>query len=189
MMSLRVLVVVDEANARSSAREFNRKLDWIKLRDYLADKNENRDLIEMVIYVGLPPAMHEWQEQRRRQENFLHWARTNGFLVVTKNGSPADDGKYKANVDVLMAIDTMDFAAEAKPDIVVLVTGDSDFAHLASKLRRRGIRVEVASVQQNLGTELKAAANEVIDLVPLFNSFQVLHGSQAHPIGGDDIIS
>jgi uncharacterized LabA/DUF88 family protein len=54
------------------------------------------------------------------------------------------------------------------------VTGDADFAYLAIKLRRRGIRVEVASAAQNLGNVLKSAANEVIDLAPLFRTFEMM---------------
>ena len=61
-----------------------------------------------------------------------------------------------------------------QPDVVVLVTGDADFAYLATKLRRRGIRVEVASVAQNLSALLKAAANAVIDLAPLFRTFDLM---------------
>ena len=55
-----------------------------------------------------------------------------------------------------------------------LTTGDADFAHLALQLRRRGIRVEVAATAQTLGTGLKGAANEVIDLVPLFETFELM---------------
>ena len=54
------------------------------------------------------------------------------------------------------------------------MTGDADFAYLALQLRRRGIRLEVASVAQNLGSALKSAANEVIDLTPLFKTFEAL---------------
>ena len=71
----------------------------------------------------------------------------------------------KANVDVLMAIDAVELSMEMRPDVVVLVTGDADFAHLALQLR-----VEVAATSQTLGTGLKGAANEVIDLVPLFET-------------------
>ena len=60
-------------------------------------------------------------------------------------------------------------------NVVVLVTGDADFAHLALQLRRRGIRVEVAATTQTLGTGLKGAANEVIDLVPLFETFELMN--------------
>src|SRR5438876_739588 len=141
----RVLVLVDESNVGSSVRTVGRGLDWIKLRDFLAGPNTGRELIEMVIYAGLPPAMPIWQEER-----------------------------YKANVDVMMAIDALELSVEMQPDVVILVTGDTDFAYLAIKLRRRGIRVEVASVSQNLGNILRSAANEVIDLAQLFRTFEMI---------------
>jgi uncharacterized LabA/DUF88 family protein len=174
MRTRRVLVFVDESNVVSSVRAIGRKLDWLKLRDYLAKSDEGRQLIEMVIYAGLPPAMPEWQSELEKKNKFLHWLRSNGFLVVTKDGSPGDGKHYKANVDVLMAIDAVELSIEMRPEIVVLVTGDADFVHLALQLRRRGIRVEVAATAQTLGTGLRGAANEVIDLVPLFERFELM---------------
>src|ERR1700737_3122806 len=170
----RVLVLVDESNVGSSVRTVGRGLDWIKLRDFLAGPNTGRELIEMVVYAGLPPAIPTWQEERDKKNKFVHWLRSNGFMVVTKDGSPAEEGHYKANVDVMMAIDAMELSVEMRPDVVILVTGDTDFAYLAIKLRRRGIRVEVASVTQNLGNILRSAANEVIDLAPLFRTFEIM---------------
>src|SRR5207302_19943 len=167
----RVLVLVDESNVGSSVRTVGRGLDWIKLRDFLAGSNTGRELIEMVVYAGLPPAMPIWQEERDKKNKFMQWLRSNGFMVVTKDGSPAEEGRYKANVDVMMAIDALELSVEMQPDVVILVTGDTDFAYLAIKLRRRGIRVEVASVSQNLGNILRSAANEVIDLAQLFRTF------------------
>ena len=174
MRTSKVLVFVDESNVVSSVRATNRRLDWIRLRDHLADPAQGRELIEMVVYAGLPPAMPEWQMERDKKNRFIFWLRSHGFLVVTKDGSPADANHYKANVDVLMAIDAVELSIEMRPDTIVLVTGDGDFAHLALQLRRRGIRVEVASVAQNLGNALKASANAVIDLAPLFQSFDLM---------------
>ena len=77
-------------------------------------------------------------------------------------------------MDVLLAIDAVELSTAIAPDVVVLVTGDADFAYLAIKLRRRGIRVEVASVTQNLGNVLRSAANDVIDLAPLFRTFEIM---------------
>ena len=167
-----MLVFVDESNVVSSVRTLNRRLDWLKLRDHLADPTQGRELIEMVVYAGLPPAMPEWQVERDKKNRFLFWLRSHGFLVVTKDGSPAEASHYKANVDVLMAVDAVELSIEMRPDTIVLVTSDGDFAHLALQLRRRGIRVEVASIAQNLGNALKASANTVIDLAPLFHSFE-----------------
>src|ERR1051326_4795594 len=173
-MRERVLVLVDESNIGSSVRNVGRGLDWLKLRDFLAGPNTGRELIEMVIYAGLPPAMPIWQEERDKKNKFMQWLRANGFMVVTKDGSPAEEGRYKANVDVMMAIDALELSVEMEPDVVILVTGDTDFAHLAIKLRRHGIRVEVASVAANLGNILKSAENDVIDLAALFRTFEMI---------------
>ena len=151
-----------------------RGLDWEKLRETLIRADRGRRLIETVVYVGLPPAMPEWQAERDKKNKFLHWLRSNGFLVVAKDGSPQDATHFKANVDVMMAVDAMELCEAIQPDVVVLVTGDADFAHLALNLRRKGIRVEVAATAAMMGTGLKGASNEVIDLTPLFESFEAL---------------
>jgi uncharacterized LabA/DUF88 family protein len=169
----KVLVLVDESNVSSSVRTAGRGLDWLKLRDFLAGPDSGRDLIEMVVYAGLPPAIPTWQDERDRKNKFVHWLRSNGFMVVTKDGASAEEGHYKANVDVMMAIDALELSIEMRPDVVILVTGDADFAYLAIKLRRHGIRVEVASVAANLGHMLKSAANDVIDLAGLFRTFEI----------------
>ena len=175
----KLLILVDESNVGSSVRTVGRGLDWIKLREFLSGPGTGRELIEMVIYVGLPPAIPAFQEERDKKNKFVHWLRSNGFMAVTKDGSPAEEGHYKANVDVMMAIDALELSVEMRPDVVILVTGDADFAYLAIKLRRRGIRVEVASVAQNLGQMLKSAANAVIDLAPLFRTFEMINNQDS----------
>jgi uncharacterized LabA/DUF88 family protein len=170
----RLLVLVDESNVGSSVRSVGRGLDWLRLRDFLASTSSGRELVEMVVYAGLPPAIPLWQDERDKKNKFIHWLRANGFMVVTKDGAPAEEGHYKANVDVMMALDALELSVEMQPDVVILVTGDADFAYLATKLRRRGIRVEVASVTQNLGSVLRSAANAVIDLADLFRSFELM---------------
>ncbi len=175
----RVLVLVDESNVGNSVRTAGRGLDWLRLREFLTGAETGRDLIEMVVYAGLPPAIPLWQDERDKKNKFIYWLRSNGFLVMTKDGAPAEQGHYKANVDVMMAIDALELSVEMRPDVVILVTGDADFAYLATKLRRRGVRVEVASVTQNLGNVLKSAANAVIDLAPLFRTFELMSVSDS----------
>jgi uncharacterized LabA/DUF88 family protein len=178
----RVLVLVDEANFAGTARKFGRRPDWQQLRDYLANPGEGRHLVEMVAYLGLPPDHPDYREQRERKKGFLSWLQTNGFFAVVKEGTPTEDGRYRANVDVLMAVDGVRLAVDMRPDTVVIVSGDNEFAYLAETLRRRGIRVEVASVADTLSTQLKAAANGFIDLTPVLNASPGLNG-QAAQIG------
>src|ERR1700745_120151 len=188
---LRLLVLVDESNVGSSVRSAGRGLDWLKLRDFLAGPDTGRDLIEMVVYAGLPPATPAWPEERDKKNKFVQWLRSNGFMAVTKDGSPAEEGHYKANVDVMMAIDALELSIEMRPDVVILVTGDADFAYLATKLRRHGIRVEVASVAANLGHILRSAANDVIDLTALFRTFEMINTREPGraPAGGQAVRS
>src|SRR5256885_17268824 len=89
-----VLVLVDESNVGSSVRTAGRGLDWLKLRDFLAGPATGRELIEMVVYAGLPPAIPIWQEERDKKNKFMHWLRSNGLMVVTKDWAPSEEGRY-----------------------------------------------------------------------------------------------
>src|SRR5438067_2586357 len=115
----RLLVLVDESNIGSSVRTAGRGLDWLKLREFLAGPSTGRDLIEMVVYAGLPPATPTWQEEGDKKNKFRHWLRSNGFMVVSKDGSPAEECHYKAYVDVMMAIDALELSVEMRPDVII----------------------------------------------------------------------
>src|SRR2546429_8917808 len=89
---LKVLVLVDESNVGSSVRTAGRGLDWLKLRDFLAGPNTGRDLIEMVVYAGLPPAIPKWKDERGKKNKFLHWLRSKGIKEKNKDREPAQEG-------------------------------------------------------------------------------------------------
>src|SRR2546422_11749945 len=88
----RLLVLVDESNVGSAVRTAGRGLDWLKLRDFLAGPTTGRDLIEMVVYAGLPPAIPMWQEERDKKNKVVHWLRSKGFMAVIKDGAPPEAG-------------------------------------------------------------------------------------------------
>ena len=96
--------------------------------------------------------------------------RTGGFAVTFELPAFATVSR---SADLLVG-QAVTLTVEMKPDVVVLVTGDADFAHLALQLRRRGIRVEAASLAQTLGAGLKSSVNEAIDLAPLLATFEPL---------------
>lgn len=173
---MRTLIFVDEANFQKSARAADFRPDIVALRDWLSDRGR-RQIVEMVVYIGLPP-------ERRAEDMPDNWARAydskhrlrmalenNGIMVVAWRGKQLfgyDPPRFAANIDMLMAMDALEFAIDARPDVVVLVTGDGDFSYLANKLRRRGIRVEAASLGNALSAELKRAVHQVIDLRAFF---------------------
>src|SRR4029078_2154412 len=98
----RVLVLVDESNVGSSVRTAGRGLDCLRRRNFLAGPDTERDLIEMVVYAGLPPAIPTWQDERDKKNKFVHWLRSNGFMVVTKDGGPPGKGDYKGTAGGVM---------------------------------------------------------------------------------------
>ncbi len=173
---MRTLIFVDEANFQKSARAANFRPDIVALRNWLRDEGR-RQIVEMVAYIGLPP-------DRRAEDMPDNWARAydskhrlrmalenNGILVVAWRGKQLfgyDPPRFAANIDMLMAMDALEFALDARPDVVVLVTGDGDFSYLANKLRRRGIRVEAASLPNSLSAELRRSVHQVIDLRDFF---------------------
>jgi uncharacterized LabA/DUF88 family protein len=170
-MTKRVLTLIDEANISISARDAGvQDLDWRGLVAYLVRREPDREPLETVVYVGMPPNMEEFRVEREEKERFVHNLRTSGFIVVTDEGGPTEPGHYAANVDVKMALDAMEMAVSSHPDVVVLATGDADFAYLAAKLRRRCSRVEIASKADSLGRHLKESANAIVDLEPLFRA-------------------
>src|SRR3954467_3073369 len=131
----RTLIFVDEGNLTGICSKLNRSIDWIKLRETLSN---DHDVLETFVYAGLPPLTSEWTEFRHKRERFLHWLEAEGFFVVRKQGRPTTQQAYKANVDVMMAAESLELSMELHPDIVTLVTGDGDFGFVACKLRRRG---------------------------------------------------
>lgn len=190
MNTSRVLVLVDESNLTCAVRHYERWVDWEKLRAYLADPEDGRQLLEMAVYVGMPPSHPDFNEVEDKKDRFVTWLEMNGFLVVRREGVPSpsagNGGRgpgYKANVDVLMAMDAVALAQEMRPDTVVLVTGDADFAPLALHLRRRGIRVEAAGVEGSMSRALRGACNGFIDLAELIAGFPGVGGQEAPPMG------
>lgn len=64
---------------------------------------------------------------------------------ITRHDLPLHNGKEKG-VDVLLALEAWDRALTVPLDWVVLLTGDSDFTPLASRLTERGVHVIVPVV-------------------------------------------
>nr|WP_251010363.1 NYN domain-containing protein [Variovorax paradoxus] len=70
----------------------------------------------------------------------------------------------KNSTDIALAVDAMDLAVAERPDIVVLVSSDSDFAPLVIRLREKGCRVCGIGQQGKTGDETVAVYDSFIDL-------------------------
>ncbi len=75
-------------------------------------------------------AIDRGDEKQRQFQNIL---RAIGFTVKLKPFIQRADGSAKGDWDVGITIDALECAAHS--DVIVLVTGDGDFALLADKIR------------------------------------------------------
>jgi NYN domain len=62
---------------------------------------------------------------------------------IIRHDVPVTVGKGEVGADVEFALTCYQIACEARPDMIVLVAGDGDFAPLAARLAGRGLRVLV----------------------------------------------
>ncbi len=70
----------------------------------------------------------------------------------------------KNSTDIALAVDAIDLAIAERPDVIVLVSSDSDFAPLVIRLREKGCRVCGIGQQGKTGDETIAVYDEFIDL-------------------------
>lgn len=150
--SYRVGVFMDSSNIHASVKEENpgREPDFAKLlKAALADNQ----LVRATAYcVSLG-------------QNFERWKRvlgTYGFEFQVKEVQRHRDGTRKANVDMEMAMDVWRLIDTI--DMVVLLTGDSDFVALVKRCQELGKVVRVIGVPKHTSKLLVEAANEFVPL-------------------------
>jgi uncharacterized LabA/DUF88 family protein len=160
--TLTAAVYIDGANLYHTQKAMGLDVDFRKLRTHLASlyritrMNYYTAIDSSGAYVSITP--------------LIDWLDYNGYNVVTKEIATYTQAngeiKRKGNLDVDMAIDALDHAVNARPDLVMLITGDGDFVPLVRALQRRGAIVQaVSSLRPNMiADELRRAVDDYIDL-------------------------
>lgn len=97
-----------------------------------------------------------------KQEDFFEALRQAGIEVKQKDLQIFPGGMKKGNWDVGMAVDILRFMDRV--DVVVLASGDGDFAELLDYLKNQGVKTEVMSFGRTTSKKLIQEADEVIDL-------------------------
>jgi uncharacterized protein (TIGR00288 family) len=70
----------------------------------------------------------------------------------------------KNSTDIALAVDAIDLVLAERPDVVVIVSSDSDFAPLVIRLREKGCRVEGIGQAGKTGEESTQVYDHFIDL-------------------------
>ena len=67
--------------------------------------------------------------------------------------------------DIALAVDAIDLAVAERPNVVVIVSSDSDFAPLVIRLREKGCRVEGIGQLGKTGDDSKPVYDDFVDLL------------------------
>lgn len=138
----KILVCLDSANVSIGLRNINLALDYKK---FFAQLKLHGKLVE-AIYYG--PKFDSPGHQR-----FLTFLKKTGYKLRTKEVKVIKQGQHrKANFDVELAIDAVDF--QARYNTLVLLSGDSDFAPLLKYLKGQNKKVFVLSTRGAVSKEL-----------------------------------
>lgn len=151
--SQRVGIFIDTQNIYHSAKNFyGRNVDFGKLVEIL---NQGRNLIRSIAYViksDLSP----------KEISFFEALILKGIELRIKDIIYLPSGEKKADWDVGIAVDTIRLSKFL--DVIIIVSGDGDFAPLVEYLKNQGNIVEIAGFGRNTSVKLKELADFFYDL-------------------------
>ena len=150
-------IFVDAPNVCYAADNARVQIDYGRMLKYLS---RDRELVHALSYAPITDDVHEGirYETQRFVAPFLRA----GYKMITKPLKRFPDGSAKGNFDIELAVDIVTMSDRL--DIVVLVSGDSDFEPMIELIQGRGVRVEVVAFASNVSTELVNVADVFIDI-------------------------
>jgi len=146
----RIAILVDGQNIYLAARARGAKPDY----GAIIKSMMSREIVRAIIYIVLAGGVD--------QSKFIHAVEMLGYEVKSKEPRRLPDGSIKADWDMQIAIDAL--ALADKVDVMVILTGDSDFVPLVHALKSKGVKVEIMSFPETTGKELISAADKYVEI-------------------------
>jgi len=136
---MRTFIQLDVQNLFFSAKDINRRIDFLRIRDFLKENEE--DILDMVAYIIRSPDANS--------DRFEALLSSLGYELNIKQAHIGKDSEGKriykgTDQDIAICIDCM--RNIDKFDKWVLMSGDGDFLDLCKYLKEKGKYVEVWSL-------------------------------------------
>jgi uncharacterized LabA/DUF88 family protein len=147
----KVTILIDVQNVYYTTKQaYGRNFDY---NEFWRQATANREVVKAIAY-----SCDKGDQKQRQFQNIL---KAIGFEIKLKPYIKRSDGSAKCDWDVGITIDAMECGKES--DIVVLVSGDGDFALLVEKLRTDYDNfVEVFGVPQLTASALIGSASKYV---------------------------
>ena len=151
----RIAIFIDGSNLFYAASHLNIEVDYRRLLTTLVG---DRRLLRAYFYTGVDPL-------NEKQRGFLLWLNRHGHRVISKELTTMPDGSRKANMHVEMAVDMMRISDHCST--ITLLGGDGNLTYALDALSRKGISIEVVSLQSMTSDSLIDIADSYVDLADL----------------------
>ncbi len=168
-----VYVFIDASNLWEAQKAKGKLFDYEKLKKYLEAEFETESM-QVFYYTAYPADGTRRYSLEGRHKFFTYLKKALGFIVrkkplkrikvVTPEGVAIEE---KGNMDVEITIDALHH--QAKYNIAVFFTGDSDFLALVTYLRHGGKKVYIYSSKNNISQELLTGADRYRDILAVQN--------------------
>ncbi|MBS0453755.1 MAG: NYN domain-containing protein [Proteobacteria bacterium] len=124
--------------------------------------NVSADVIEQAVHKVL--AEHGHLHVRRAYCNAETALKQQGLFKRLGVRPMVNLAAGKNSTDIALAVDAMDLAVSERPQLIYLVSSDSDFAPLVIRLREKGCRVCGIGQQGKTGDETRGVYDQFTDL-------------------------
>lgn len=148
----KVGVFIDEANLFYLQKTVGWKIDW---RKFASLWKTSCKLKALRYYIGMPPS----GKARLKNTKLKKYLESHGYTVITKplkkifTDNKKSSFKYKCNFDVEIALDVASLADEL--DLVVIVSGDSDFIAVRDTMLAKKKKVFFVCFERRVAWEIR----------------------------------
>lgn len=168
---IKKIIAIDSQYANRVAKKMGFQHFPIKPFRDLVQKGEEVDVIETIatlVEFGIDPSASEEVATNALNLKKIHESmELQGAYVIRCPAKPSQSTSsgLKHSDDQRLMITTLSSCLKLRPDFLVFVAGDGDFAPMLWELRNEGIRTEVvADDKDSFARELKRVAYNCIDL-------------------------
>ncbi|MEK8021491.1 MAG: NYN domain-containing protein [Candidatus Parabeggiatoa sp.] len=176
---LRKLIAIDSQNADRVAKKMGFSYFPIKLFRDIVQQGEDVDVIEtiatLVEFWIEPTETEKVASNTNRLKKIQDSMELQGAYVIRCPSKPSKStiAGIKHSDDQRLMITTLSRCLKLRPDFLVFVSGDGDYAPMLWELRNEGIRTEVvADKKENFAKDLKRVAYNSIDLCQILSDLK-----------------
>lgn len=170
---MKIIIGVDSQFVHHALKNagFSTNFPYLRFRDFI--EGDNDEVLDMFAPVIRFPAVNNSVSEAL--EKFDAVSRALAFQGVSVIEAPArqSGGGVKHSDDQRLMIRLCLACTRLRPDFLVLVAADGDYAPLIRGLREEGIRTKLVTDTDSVSPELRAAAYSISDV---FNILERIEG-------------